>query len=213
MTCRSTRDTAFLGGVTAAATHEIRNILAIVKESAGLVEDCCQRDEDGVDLDRIRRALGRIQRQVTRGTDLMVSLSRVAHAGEESLAEIDLGAELEHTVLLCQRIGRRKSQQVHLQPPGATITVRTDPLLLQELLFAAVQRCLADRVPGAVLRVSLLRVEGRPAVALTSDDAPDADAGLTPQTPSLEELAAEIGVQLRKTDARGDLLLLLSAPG
>lgn len=35
-------EAAFLSAMTASATHEVRNVLAIIKESAGLVDDLIQ---------------------------------------------------------------------------------------------------------------------------------------------------------------------------
>ncbi len=39
MNNRDLSETAFMGKITAAITHEMKNVLAIIKESAGLMED------------------------------------------------------------------------------------------------------------------------------------------------------------------------------
>ena len=51
-------EAAFLSAMTASTTHEARNVLAIIKESAGLVEDLVQVYAPGAASTR-RRCIGR----------------------------------------------------------------------------------------------------------------------------------------------------------
>jgi hypothetical protein len=76
------RNAAFVAEVTAGTTHEIRNVLAIVKESAGLIGDLIYafNRRGSLDQDKLTRSLGRIDAQVARGTELLSNLSRFAHS-------------------------------------------------------------------------------------------------------------------------------------
>ena len=72
------RDAAFVAKITAGATHEIRNVLAIIKESAGLVTDVIH-SLGGRPLsnpDKVVRAVGRIDAQVSRGAALLAEARR-----------------------------------------------------------------------------------------------------------------------------------------
>jgi hypothetical protein len=40
------RKAAFMGRITAGVTHEMKNVLAIIKESAGLMEDFLKISQD-----------------------------------------------------------------------------------------------------------------------------------------------------------------------
>ena len=75
------REAAFMGKITAAATHEIRNVLAIIQESGGLIEDMIRFYEESGKLkpDHLLRSVERIGLQVNRGAELMTALNRVAH--------------------------------------------------------------------------------------------------------------------------------------
>ena len=58
MSTSGSREAAFIGKITASATHEIRNVLAIVKESAGLIDDLMQAavTRGPLDGDRVLKA-------------------------------------------------------------------------------------------------------------------------------------------------------------
>ena len=53
------REVAFLGRITAAFTHEMKNVLAIIKESAGLMEDLLALSQEAAfpHRDRFARCL------------------------------------------------------------------------------------------------------------------------------------------------------------
>jgi len=73
-------EAAFLATMTASATHEVRNVLAIIKESAGLIEDlmhvCAKRGT--LDQEKVARAVHRIESHVQRGADLLTNLNRLS---------------------------------------------------------------------------------------------------------------------------------------
>ncbi len=76
------RETAFMGRVTAGVTHELKNVLAIIKESAGLIEDILALNKDlaGPHQEKVVRVLSNIRQQVDRGVDLSSRLNAFAHS-------------------------------------------------------------------------------------------------------------------------------------
>jgi C4-dicarboxylate-specific signal transduction histidine kinase len=150
MSAPENREAAFLAKITASATHEIRNVLAIVKESAGLIQDVIQSGRQGQapNQDKVMRSLGRIDAQVTRGTDLLSNLNRFAHSLDRAREETDLSLEAEQVVLLSQHFARKKRLVVQLRPAEQKLPVAVKPLELQMALFAAVECCL-DQLPEA----------------------------------------------------------------
>ena len=89
-------------------------MLAIIKESAGLVEDLVQMygTRGNLDREKVDRALERIDLQVKRGADLLTTLNRLAHTLDQDLSPVELNQEVEQLVRLSQRFARQKDQQV-----------------------------------------------------------------------------------------------------
>jgi signal transduction histidine kinase len=79
MSMSENRD-AVLGTEIRSATHELRNVLAIVKDLAGLIEDVVHAAEPGEELntEKVLRASGRIRAQVDRGVDIASDLREIA---------------------------------------------------------------------------------------------------------------------------------------
>lgn len=152
-------DAAFMGKITAGATHELKNVLAIVGESAGLLEDLLQTpsSRDFPHRERFLKALTSIRDQVRRGTHILTQLNRFAHGADSDAASVRLGEVLDTLKALSDRFLRQKALSLSssVEPGADQVTVRTCPVSLQRLLFAALM-ALAQEVPqGAGLSMDL----------------------------------------------------------
>lgn len=153
-------EAAFLAHLTASATHELRNVLAVVKESAGLIEDLTVAAPRRPDApERVLQAARRIDAQVGRGADLLTGLNRLAHGLDHEEESNDLGALSQQILFLYQRFIRQRRQRFEVAPGGGDRRVRTNALRLQMALAAAVDCCL-EQLPEEA-RVEL-RLEGPP---------------------------------------------------
>ena len=176
MTAPEDREAAFVAQVTAGTTHEIRNILAIVKESAGLIEDLIYafNQRGSLDQDKLMRSLGRIGAQVARGTELLSNLSRFAHSLDDAQDAIDITPEIQQVASLCQFRARGRRHLLQVQPGGENLTVVVDPFRFQMSLFAAVGCCMEQLPEGSTVSISTGRKDGRPTVEFTGEGAGEA---------------------------------------
>jgi signal transduction histidine kinase len=167
------REAAFVGRITAGATHELRNVLAIVKESAGLLEDLLELGARRGELDvgRIRQAVSRIDAQVARGAELLGALNRFAHAMDRTEEGVDLGHHVEQMALLARRFVRRGERELRVRPGPEGVTIQANGLAVHMSLVAAVEWC-AEQVPvGGSVVVGVERVSGNPAVRVAGEAA------------------------------------------
>ncbi len=175
-------EAAFLAAMTASATHEVRNVLAIIKESAGLIGDLLllAQKRGALDEEKVHKALDRIEVQVKRGADLLTNLNRLSHTLDEERAAVDLGQEVEQAVFLSQRFARKKGHQVLAGPVSGEPYPTVDPLLMHMVLFAAVRCCLEELPEGSTLQVCALQVPDGAMVefrAVSGSDATPAAGG------------------------------------
>lgn len=131
------RKAAFMGKITAGVTHELKNVLAIIKESAGLMEDliALHKGEPWPNQEKFSRGCSRIRQQVERGVDLSTKLNTFAHSPDHVVGEIDLNAVVEQAAFLSARFARLKGLGLVFRPHTRSVTVTTDPLKIQMLLF------------------------------------------------------------------------------
>ena len=148
-------EAAFLSAMTASTTHEARNVLAIIKESAGLVEDLMQlyTARGSLDPEKVHRALERIELQVKRGADLLTTLNRLAHTLDQDRSTVELNQEVEQLVRLSQRFVRQKDQRVEAERGPEERHLVVNALHLHMTLHGALMCCLEELPPGSTITV------------------------------------------------------------
>jgi signal transduction histidine kinase len=159
-------EAAFLATMTASATHELRNILAIIKESAGLIEDMIRvfAQNGMLDNEKVFRAVSRIEAQVRRGADLLTNLNRLSHALDSDLATVDLNTEVEQVAFLSQRFARNRGHQIIVHPTEGGARTSVHPLHLHMALFSALECSIEELPEGAEVVLAVEVRDGFPTV-------------------------------------------------
>lgn len=141
----STDEIAFMGRITAGMSHELRNVLAVIGESAGLMEDLLAISEDDPSRyrERLDRIIGRILQQVRRGTVLVGGLNRFAHSSEERRTTVDVDALLDQLVVVTTWFGREKRALLRVRRTDPSPKVLAGPMKLQMMVFAALEAVLS----------------------------------------------------------------------
>ena len=144
------RDVLFMGSVLASATHEMQNIIAIIKESGALAEDIIAmnglpRMKHG---EKIPQALAAIREQVDRGRRIMRMLNAFAHAASDFPEVCDLARYTAQVGVLAARAVLIKGCSLTSAPHSGTLPVKANALLLMQLLYLAVLDVLAAAGKG-----------------------------------------------------------------
>jgi C4-dicarboxylate-specific signal transduction histidine kinase len=209
------REAAFIGGITAGATHELRNVLAIVKESAGLIADIIDSSNQpgSPKPDRLRRAVSRIEAQVKRGSELLTSLNRFAHSLDHAEDQIDLGEAAEQVSFLCQRTARKGRHQVQAQPGDEGLVVVVNSLRLQMALYTAVECCLEQLPEGGTVSLHPVRHGEQPSLEFSGEVGGQA-VSLAPTGAAawsrLAAVLADLGASVERVEASQGFRLILS---
>lgn len=166
------REVAFLGRITAAFTHEMNNVLAVIKESAGLMEDLLSLGQESAfpHRERFVRCLTGIRAQTKRGVELSGRLNRLAHSPDEETADIDLNDAMEQAIVLSGRFARLKGVSLEFHPCGEPLRVVLSPLRLQMVIFFCLECCWETMVPGGTICLSVTRDGREAAVRFSSKD-------------------------------------------
>ena len=171
----------FFGQVVAGAAHEWGNVLAVIHESAGLLEDLASLAGRGLPLDpeRLASLAGAVTRQVRRGDGLLTHLRRFAHAADSPRRSVNLVEAVATMAGLAERLARQRGVglAVVAGPPAA---VGGDPYRLCRLLHLGLEYALDAAGSGGSLAIGTIEAD-RPAVAI---------AGLPEAVPDLPEALA-----------------------
>jgi C4-dicarboxylate-specific signal transduction histidine kinase len=166
------REVAFFGKITAAFTHEMKNVLAIIKESGGLMEDLLALSQNATfpSKDRFVRSLAAIAAQTKRGIELSNRLNRFAHSTDEAAATIDLNDILEQTVFLSERFARLKGVTLNLHPSEKALTLVASPIGLQMAVFACLECCWCFLAAGGNISVAAVQTGQEAVVSFVCND-------------------------------------------
>ncbi|NLY40906.1 MAG: hypothetical protein GX055_04705 [Desulfovibrionales bacterium] len=132
----------FMGKVTAMTMHEMQNILAIIRESAGLMGDILRINAkiDFKHRPNMERTLDHISTQVERGKKLLEATSRLAHSPDDDLLlACDLSIYARTVALLSERQIRLKGAAVHFTPASSPLPVAVGALMVLMSGYHAVQ--------------------------------------------------------------------------
>jgi hypothetical protein len=211
----------FMGKITASATHEMRNVLAIIKESAGLIEDILEvsKDTSPATKEKFLRTLLKVRQQVERGVDLATRLNRFAHSPDEPVTGVDLNEIADQVASLTQRLAKLKRISLLAVRTEQPVIITGDSLKIQMLVYLCITTLLEVVEPGLTIGIGprpagdslvalgfhLAGIDGSAEAAVTALDG-------TENWAALKEFAADLGVTL-EVKLPPDLLEVVFATG
>jgi C4-dicarboxylate-specific signal transduction histidine kinase len=201
----------FFGKMSASISHEIKNVLAIINENAGLLEDFTLMAEKGkpVDMERFKTVAGKIRGQVERADGIVKNLNRFAHSADDFSGEIDLNESLGFVVALSERFAAMADVSFQHMEVDRSVSLNTTPFILQNLLWLCLDFAL--EVANGDKKVHLLveKMESGARVRFSNLKGIEKIPG--DRFPSHKEKALlnALGAQISFDEGEGELILLL----
>ena len=203
---------AFFGKIGADTTHEMRNVLSVIGEYAGLLDDMLALAERGNSLDyaKLKKLCAKMTGQVGKGTEAMERFSRFAHAADRRTASCDLTALAGNMAALAQRQVTLAGCRLEVELPDEAMPVRANPFSLQHAVFSAIEIVLESEGNGELITVKLA-AQGNSAVMTISRGG--ADPGqLSDRVSQLSAGLSELGASVETSREDEVLSLILSVP-
>ena len=195
------KELAFFGKITAGITHEINNVLAIIQESSGLMEDILDVTENGTfpHKDKFIKSLNRISGQIQRGIDITSRLNRFAHNPDHCPASLDLNEMTEQMVLLASRFARLKNVILESSPSDPPLIIKSDPVSLEMALFESIEILLNVIGSGGKITLSPRKIRDKCVLGIGYENTvlPEEDflakISSTERWASLQEIMVRLG--------------------
>ncbi len=151
---RSETEMLFFGRIMASISHEINNVMSIVGQVGGLMEDLVAMEERGgeVGLEKWRKQTERIVAQAARGRDIIKNMNRFAHSIDHPRKTFDVVDETVNMLKVLERLitNRGTSVSFHLACENSAWTGA--PFLYRLLIFSLIDSFLSsDGAPGPLV--------------------------------------------------------------
>lgn len=130
----------FIGRILAGFTHEIKNYIAIVKESAGLMGDMIKAGKWGKNESRqYLEIIASVEEQIERSLDLFRYLNRFAHKMDTPHVSFNVNEGMEELLALMNRFANQRKIKLETDFQKDLPSVQSDPAMLQFLVFCFVR--------------------------------------------------------------------------
>ncbi len=185
------RALAFFGGVIAAQAHELRNVLNIINELAGLQQDLLAAG--GVESQgRVAQLGARVQAQVERGRQILVQVSRFAHSVDAPCVVFDVGEVLGRVGFFAERVARLNRTSLAAELAAEPVAIENDPFALQQAVFVALQQAIGAATEARAVRLGFAAEAGGVTIWVRSADPIHGDDGAARDS-ALAQLLATLG--------------------
>ncbi len=151
----------FFGKVSASIAHEMKNILAIINENAGLLEDLTFAAQRGkaIDPERLNKACRQFTKQIHRADGILKNMSRFAHSVDNFSGQIDLHDLAGLIGNLAGRPAAMRKLVIEVEPPRSPVIFTTNPFLLENLIWLCLEFAFAATGAGGTLTLSPVQTD------------------------------------------------------
>jgi signal transduction histidine kinase len=147
---------AFFGRVNASISHELKNVMAIISETAGLLSDLSDMasSETPIAPDILKDCTGSIVEEIQRGFAVIRQMNRFSHSIDNPAEPVNLLEVLDLAINLSGYLsfaGRADVRPLN----GMTPVVVTCPFLLQAIVYQTLVYTFKNTGPGAEIYISI----------------------------------------------------------
>jgi signal transduction histidine kinase len=139
----------FFGMINASISHEIKNVLAIISESAGLMEDLVAIAQKGgrLDLERFQSSCQKVRRQTQRADAIIRNMNRFSHSVDQNLQQVNLNEVVSLVKALGDRLAAMRGVSLDETSSADAVWVTTNPFFLARQIWSCVDFAMSVAAP------------------------------------------------------------------
>jgi signal transduction histidine kinase len=153
---QNNEDLAFFGRISASISHELKNIFAIISETAGLLGDLTALAEKGkkIDLDMFKTCSQDIEEEIQRGFVTIKKMNTFSHSMDTPVKNVNLMDVVELMINISGFLSY--ASKVRVNPPqDAAPMILTCPFRLQHLIYQALVFAFKAAGPEGEIQISV----------------------------------------------------------
>jgi signal transduction histidine kinase len=202
----------FSGRITASLSHEINNVMAIINELSGLLDDFTFAAESGrpIDLERQKSTVRKITQQIYRGREYIQQINSFSHMMDSKEQNLDLSSCAEQISFVCQRFARNRKVELTVGSSVDVPDVHGNSFDLLHIMFRLIVVAMDVSVPESRITLQVGRQNGQIGVAVTGDTTLDENEGFSKENASLSGIVEKLGGELTSSLSSGKTIHLIA---
>ena len=203
---------AFFGEMSASVSHEIKNVLAIIKENAGLLQDMLAMDARGIPLspERLTRLAQSIDRQVARGDGVVRNMNRFAHSADHPSETVDVQEAIRFVIDLADRLIAMKGRPPRIEAAAIPVTAVTNRFFLERLIWACLWQALEACAPEETISVVAEKTDAAVRIRFQGLAEDFFTAGTPFPSPEETTVCRMVGARLSADENAKEIVIVLS---
>ena len=199
---------AFFGRVNASISHELKNVMAIISETAGLLSDLSDMASSGspVAPDMLQDCTKSIVEEIQRGFAVIRQMNRFSHSIDHPVESVNLLDLLDLSIQLSTYLSFAGKTDVHPYD-GPEPMVQTCPFLLQAIVYQTLAHTFKNIGAGGQVTISVMASSEAPEWKIIFSGFSLSGFQVFPDEP-LKDMAASIGAAFN-CDSTSDWLELV----
>jgi len=147
----------FFCSISAAISHDLKNVLAIINENAGLLEDLALLADQGTapNPQRLISIATKVKNQVDRGDNILKNMNRFAHSLDNTFMAVELNEVVELLLKLTEKLAAMREVAVEARYAPDPFQVKTAPFYLIHLLWACLDYALQAAGEDKVVEIAV----------------------------------------------------------
>lgn len=164
------KELEFFSKITASISHELNNVLSIINEYSGLLDDLVLASEKSKPLDenKIQKIAQNISEQVKRQRDIIKLLNKFAHRVDTPVVKFNLNELINDITRLSQRFVSLKKVSLKISLPDEEIFITSNPFSVQHIIFSCFTLALEDSNPNETISIELQKEKAQVIINITS---------------------------------------------
>ncbi|MGO9380482.1 MAG: hypothetical protein ACLPN1_05085 [Dissulfurispiraceae bacterium] len=189
---------AFINRILSSYIHEVRNYLAIIKETNGLMKDVIQIGKSrAVEAKQFLGFIECVEDQISRATAITEYLHRFATRLDCDHATVSVNELIEELVALMTRLAYRKRISFEKNLRGGLPGTVMNPMMLHYLLFCIIDSKLSCLDRNGIVSIVTSLCDGRLCIDVASiGTIGQGDAANSCRDGEINGLAVELGAEI-----------------
>ena len=198
---------SFFGNTNRLISHELKNILAIISETLGLIDELVELSEKGMALEpgKLRSLSESVIEEVERANSIIRNMNTFAHSVDEFIREVDIGQTLTLVIKLSQLDSALRKTQLQLVDSEPCV-ICTSPLFLEILINHILNFSLRGADTENGIRISFMSHDNEVRITFSG-----IDSDIIREFPTKKEalLAEALSAEVSLDAAAGELHIIL----
>lgn len=159
---------SFIGKVLSVFTHEVKNHLAIIKESAGLLGDLIEmgKTSSPQDLQQSLKIVQSIENQIGKTSWLCSHLNSFSHRMDKALSTFSVNECIEELIVLLQRLANQRRISLEKDFAEDKLLINSNPSEIQLIIFCFIERYLKMLDKDSIIVIKTYRSDNSIAISI-----------------------------------------------